>query len=517
MSLGFVHTPIRRAPAATGLEAARDAQEAFGPRRAPAAAFIALGKAQRRLEALLAGDALAVTTGQQPGLFTGPLFAVQKALTAAALADRLSEAWGRQVTPVFWVAGDDHDFAEVAACTVMGQDGSPERIVLRQREAGAALLPAFREPLGGDVVAALERLESVLPASEFRAGVVARLREAYRPERSVAEAFAAAMADLLADAGVVVLRGWDVGVKRTTGAVLLEALERAAELDDALAGDGARLRAAGLETPVPVGERLALVLVEGASGRDRLRLVEAGGFEGRRGGDRYDLAALSDLLARDPERLSANVLLRPVVEAALLPTVAYVGGPGELAYLPQAGPLFSALRVPRPVPVARLSGMLLDARTEKLLARLGLAPTDVGGPEQELAGRVLRDALPASAVAALAEARRAVGEAFAGLGREAAAVDPTLAGTVESARNQALSATSGIERRLVSALKRSNDTVLQQLARARAALWPGGAPQERVYALASFSSRFGPAALAVLDAAAHEHASGLLVGTGREA
>jgi len=510
MSLEFHPAARPIAADARVLAAVRDAQ---ATRQMPAGlrpAFLAVGRARANLDALLSGRALAVTTGQQAGLFTGPLYTVLKALTATALAERLSSAWQRPVVPVFWVAGDDHDFAEIARCEVIAQDGSLVTVRLRERAADAPMLPAFREMLGVDAEAALARLEALLPPSEFRPGVLAWLRAAYAPERSMAEAHAQAIAALLGEQGVVVLRGWSGDLKRAASGVLTGALRRAAELDGLLAREADRLRGAGQAVPVEVGNGLALVMVEGARGRDRLRITDGGGFVTRRSAEPFDLAALEGLLRDDPERLSANVLLRPVFEASVVPTVAYVGGPGELAYLPQAAPLFAALGVPRPVSVPRLSGFVVEARTRKTLDRFGLAVEALARPEQELAGDAAREALPASATEALEGLRAALEAGYAALGREAAALDRTLERPVETARNQALGATHEIEKKLVAAAKRANETALQQLLRARTALFPDGYPQERVYTAASYLARYGNAFLEMLRAAAGAHAGSLL-------
>jgi uncharacterized protein YllA (UPF0747 family) len=253
-------------------------------------------------------------------------------------------------------------------------------------------------------------------------------------------------------------------------------------------------------------------MVEAKSGRDRLRAEGASSFVTRRSGEAFDQAALERIVGHEPERLSANVLLRPVVEAYTVPTVAYVGGPGELAYLAQTGPLFAAFGLPRPVPVPRLSGMLVDARTDRTLERLGLAPGDLARPEHALAGAVLKEALPTPAAEALDGLRRALGDGFGALSREAAGIDKTLERTVESARNQALGATQEIEKKLLAALKRTNDTAFQQLARARTALFPDGDSQERVLTVASFTARYGGEVMEVIASAAHAHADRLLEG-----
>jgi uncharacterized protein YllA (UPF0747 family) len=326
----------------------------------------------------------------------------------------------------------------------------------------------------------------------------------------MAEACAVALAELLAPLGVVVCRGWDASLKRAAGPLVLEALRSARPLDEALAREAGRLRQAGVEPQVAVGEGMSLVMVEGEGGRDRLRMADAG-FVSRRSGERMALADLEAMVRTAPERLSANVLLRPVIEAHLLPTVAYVGGPAELGYLGQVAPVFAHLAVPRPVPTPRLSGYVVEAKVDRILERFALAPADFARTEGELASAIAREALPADAAAALGALRGALDERYAAVREAAIALERTLERPVETARNQAVHAVDEIEKRLVAALKRNNDTALQQLARARASLFPDGKPQERVLTAASYLARHGQLLMAMLHQAARDHVERLLV------
>jgi bacillithiol biosynthesis cysteine-adding enzyme BshC len=512
VSLRFAVSP--RAGIAGDLALAREQQ---AERRFPAvaaAALLAVDAAEAAKARLLAGDALAVTTGQQAGLFTGPLYTIHKALTTVALAQALGARWGCPVVPVFWVAGDDHDFAEIAHCTVVGVDGRAARIQLRARAPDAPLRPAYEEPVGPEGAAALEQLAGLLPISEFRDATLGWLSRHYGPDTSMAEAFAGALAEWLGPLGVVVCRGWHPELKRASAQVVLQAAREASALDQALAAQAERMREAGSEVPVEVGNGLSLIMVEDAAGsRDRLRIAGTG-FAARRSGTPYDLAAIERLLATEPVRVSPNVLLRPAVEAFLFPTVAYVGGPAELVYQEQAAPVFARLGVPRPVRAPRLSGTFVEAKVDKVLERHGLTLHDLARPEGELASQLVRADLPAGATAALAALRQAVTEGYAAFQAEAVAIDRTLEKPVENARNQALHGAQEVEKKLVAALKRASETTLQQVARARDSVAPGGTPQERVITLASFQSRHGPAVRDLVLDAARAHARALLEGAG---
>ena len=513
MSVRFLETPLA-AKAAGDRDAAARAQAARTRPGALAAALIAEGAASPNVPALLAPGALAVTSGQQAGLFTGPMYAVLKALSAAALAQEMSAVPAQEgdhegrpsgIVPVFWVAGDDHDFAEINHCHVTGADGRPVRIVLRERDASAKMLPAFREPVGPEGAAALAQLEAALPPGDARTETIGWLARHYTPDRSVAEAHARAMAELLAPYGVVVARGWSGELKRAAAGVMAAAAKDAQGIDEALAAHAAGMSSSGVGVPVPVGEGLSLLMVEGAQGRDRLK-VEDGRLVTRRGNEAFSHDDIARLLADDPERLSANVLLRPVVEAAVFPTVGYFGGPGELAYLEQTAPVFQRLGIPRPARLPRLSGMLVEAKVDKTLEKYGLAPADLAQSESALAGRIAREGLPPSMSDALAALRATITERYATVQAEVAKIDATLAKPAENARNQALMGSQEIEKKLVSALKRTAETAIAQVARARDQLYPDGQPQERVISTVSFLARHGRPVLDLLYAAARAHA-----------
>ena len=435
-------------------------------------------------ERLAAGEVLAITTGQQPALFTGPLYTVYKALSAVALAQRVERERGVPVVPVFWVAGDDHDFAEANHAAVLGRDGELVKIVLRERSHEAPQRPLFRELSGPEIRAALDALDAALPDSECKPDVRHWLEACYRPDANLADAGAEALQQLLGGRGLAVFRAHDRNAKRAAAPWILKALTE--RLPDGL-------------TPV---------MVEGQLGRDRL-LEDNGAFVTRRSSERFTRGQLESIAAETPERLSPNVLLRPVIEAALFPTLAYVGGPGEMEYLPEAAPLFSSLGVAPQAHVPRWSGVIIEARVDKILNKHGLTPADFAGQPGTLETRIAKAELPPELAQSLKALRDEVESRFARVSGEVQQLDPTLERTVQSARNAALAGTNEIEKKLVASLKRTQGTLVSQLARARAALMPDGKPQERVLTSVSFLARYGGTLLDQIDAEVARWAAGL--------
>ena len=469
----------------TPIRAAAEPIPAGKPRRVAPDVLAAILPGPGR-DRLANGEVLVVTTGQQPGLFTGPLYTVHKALSALALARRLEAERRVPVVPVFWVAGDDHDFAESNHAWVLGRDGEPVKIVLRERPQEAPQLPLFREPLGADIGVAFEALDAALPESECKPEVRQWLASSYRPDTNLADAGADALNRLLGARaeGLAIFRAHDRAAKRAAAPWLLRAL------DETLA-DG-----------------LTPVLVEGSMGRDRLR-PDGKDFVTRRSNERFSRSQLEQIAAETPERLSPNVLLRPVIEAALFPTVTYVGGPGEMEYLQDSAPLFAKLGVTPQARVPRWSGMIIEARIDKVLSKHGLAPADFLSPPGALESRVAQAELPPDLATTLEALRKDVESRYQRISGEVQLLDPTLERTVQSARNAALAGTNEIEKKLVASLKRSQGTVLGQLARARAALAPGGKPQERVLTVASFLARYSGTLLDEIDAEVARWAQGL--------
>lgn len=473
-----------------------------GPAAAGLAAAIVPGGGQTEPATTLATpNLLLVTTGQQAGLFTGPLYTVFKALSAAALAAVLEARWRRPVRALFWVPGDDHDFDEISRVHWLDQTGVRQTARLPPRSPDTPLRPMWREPLGPAVTDLLDRLIAHLPATPHRPGIAEWLTRHYRPEVTVAAAFAGAMAELLAPFGVVCLDSTHEVVKRAAAPLLVRAARESAELERLLAAEARRFLDRGELPPVETGDGATLLFLDDRHGRDRL-LREGNGFRTRRGGDRYTAADLETIAADSPTRLSANVLLRPIMESALLPTVGYVAGPGELRYLAMLPAVYQALGVPRQQPVPRWSGVIMEPHVERILGKFGATVEEVLHDFPGLERRVLRSHLPDDVPARLAEWVATADRLEQELASPLAGIDPTLAGPLASAHRQMVWAARDLERKALSRLRARETVELGQLERLRMALAPGGVPQERTLTLAPFLARHGPGLLAELHQAA---------------
>ena len=478
--------------AADWTDRVRATQRAFAGRewrRQLDGAIRAAGPAAERLDRVVRAEGIVVTTGQQPGLFGGPGYTWSKALSALALADAIEAATGVPAMPLFWAATDDADLAEAQTVWLAGDAGA---IAL----AGAATAPAGTPAAvvaQGDLTDALRALRtasgSLLDADLFRT-----VEQAYGdPAKPIGAAYIELLQALLAPLGIAVVDASHPAIRRAGAPLAHAVLRDAPAIADALARRSAEIRAAGFEPQVEEVPGLTPVFTydgDGAAKR-RVTIVEA--------------PHLAD--AHD-ESLGANVLLRPVVEAAILPTVAYVAGPGELAYFAQATALAEALGTRVPVAVPRWSATLVEPRMQRALDRLGIAPDALADPHA-VATALARAAMPAPLAAGLADARAAMGGAA---DRVAAADDTALlsAGVVEGFRTRVLHQLDRLERRAVAAVKRREARLMQDVAMVRGYFFPGGKRQERASTLLPTLIRHGRGTLLAMLTEARRHASRLV-------
>lgn len=450
---------------------------------APAAAVRA------RLERLVEEGGFFVTTGQQPGLFTGPLYSVYKALTAVRLADALEDVLGRPVVPLFWVASEDHDWREVDHTYTVGLSNELRRVALDDAsERGDR--PVHRVPMGEGINPVLEEFLSLFPDNDFKPSCARRLRSAYAPGNSLGEAFVQVLADWLGPLGMAFVDASSLPLKRASRTVFTAALDGATEQEALLRGTAGRLRAAGYHVQVPVLPGGVNLFFEGGSGRERVY----------RSGVNFRLRHSGELLARrrilaasdaDPRVLSPNVLLRPVVEGAVFPVVSYVAGPGEIAYFAQIRDLFEVCGIGMPVVHPRFSVTVIEPKIRKVLDKLDLSLQDLSRPFGELAGRVVQDDVPEGVRQALAGLRGGIGRGVEELSRAAATLDPTLKGPAKHVRTVAFDALEQMRRKIIHSLKREKRTRLRQLEKAQVHLHPRGGPQERSLNACYYLMRYG--------------------------
>lgn len=442
------------------------------------------------LEALARGAA-AVVTGQQVGLFLGPLYTIYKAASAVVLARQLAAETGAPVVPVFWLQTEDHDLVEIASVGVPGPAAC---------ETIAVPVPADNRisiahcALPAEIAGALERLADALGEGSLAHEHLERLRRHYRAGVPWSAAFAGVLAELFAPEGLVMIDPRDAALAPVVAPVHARALEDAGPIAAAMCARAAELTGAGAAVPVHVrpGAPLSFFHPDGPLG-PRVRLDAAGdGFAEVGSGRMHTQGALLAALREDPRRFSTSALLRPIVQDTLLPTVAYVGGPSEVAYFAQLGPLYRAHDRSPPLVVPRARFRVTDARTRRLLARLELAVQDVELPEEALLARLDRSG--PSGPDGREVSRRLLEPFVAAHGALATVLadgGPAIARALARTRGSVERAVTKLANKVERARLYADAERVDAIRRLRAMLAPGGAPQERVLGLAGLAARVG--------------------------
>ncbi|HUR32266.1 MAG TPA: bacillithiol biosynthesis cysteine-adding enzyme BshC [Vicinamibacterales bacterium] len=431
---------------------------------------------------------VAVLTGQQAGLFGGPLFTLLKALTALKLAAEVTRDHGVPAIAIFWIDAEDHDWNEVRSCTVFDASLTAHNISLPAQPAGEHA-PVATVHLDSTITAALDELEHILPPTEFRPALMADLRAAYAEGRGMADAFGRWMERVLGDRGLVVYDASDPATKPLAGHIFVSELSQPGETARLAAGAGAHLVQSGYHSQVHAqDDGMALFHLEG--GR---RAVRQQGGQFVVGDQTFTQSALVQKASDTPAAFSPNVLLRPIVQDTLFPTICYVAGPNELAYLGQLRDVYGRFGIPMPLMYPRASATLLDSAAMRFLAKYGL-PLEALQPQDESAlNQVLETQIPPAVEASFTQASKAIDTSMQAIVDAIPALDPTLEGATRSTLMRMQHDLQSLHNKMIQAAKRRDETLRRQYIRTRALAFPDGHAQERTIGFVSFLNQYGPA------------------------
>ena len=434
-------------------------------------ALTPLNQGNPSLATLAQPGTVAIVTGQQVGLFSGPAYTVYKALTAIKAARELA-ARGIPAVPVFWLATEDHDFAEVDHAWVFGPDHQPVKIRMAGPEQNGS------HPVGGiplrDVP--ITELRSALAGLPFADDAVAMVERAYQPGETMGSAFARMIGELFAPWGLLLIDPMQRAVREMAAPLMREVVERMPELIDALMVRSRELVDRGYHAQVLVDKTTSLAF-----------LLQ----DGQRIALRHQKSSTQELVQRAAD-LSPNALLRPVVQDYLLPTAAYIGGPAELAYLAQSQVLYGKLTGRQPAAFPRACFTLLDERSHKRMVRYGLNPTDLFGGEQALHDTIAARLVPERLRARLDHTRTAFSTALDALRGDLDHFDITLAAALGTSRRKIEYQVGKIARKTATQIMARDEQATRDAKSLNGLAFPEKHLQERLYSIVPFIAKFGP-------------------------
>ena len=459
----------------------------------------AWGASPKTLEniARFRSGACAAVTGQQVGLFGGPLFSLFKALTAVKLAEESTTA-GTDCVPIFWLATEDHDFDEVNHTAVLGSEGVLETLATPTQAPPDT--PVGRIPFGPEIDHLVQQAAALLGDSD----VTDWLKASYRSGETLGSAFARLFAILFAECGVILLDALDPDLHAISEPIYRAAIENAAVIDDALLQRGRELESAGYHQQVKVTPSSTLVFTFRDGARTPIHRRANGvpnSFDFLIGNDRISQPDVLARIASAPDQFSANVLLRPVIQDYLLPTIAYTGGSAEVAYFAQAAVVYEKLLGHVTPVIPRFSATLIEPKADRLLERYGLALPDLF--HDSLRERLAERVLPAELQSAFDRAGTNLDQCLASIRDAIAKLDATLVDAANRAGSKMQYQLEHLRASAARAEVRQSELLSRHADTLKYMLYPNKTLQEREVAGIYFLAKYGTDLLQQLYQAIH--------------
>ncbi len=442
------------------------------------------------IEILRNKNTVAVLTGQQTGLFTGPLYTIYKALSAVKLAERLTTE-GTPAVPMFWAATEDHDFDEVSNTFVISADGSEHEIKyeptsrIADSQVGSVLLD-------GSIKDKIRELMGEMPKTEFSDEVERMMSDAWIPGRGYGKAFLAQMAQIFRSFGLIFVDPQNAALKRLSAPIYESAIRSADEIAANVVSRSKALTAAGYHAQVLVEDDYFSLFWQTEGGvRTAIRKVGDGLYRSKADKREFVTEELLEIVASEPDRFSPGVMLRPVVQDYLFPTVCYFGGGAEIAYFGQNSAVYETLDRPVTPVLHRQSFTIIESRHQRTLDHLDLAFTDLfEGIESILPSLIERHISPDTA-RVFAEVEESINTELNRLGQNLSALDVTLSENLAKRRRKMIYHIAALRKKAYAAELRKSETINGRLRSAFSAVYPNGHLQERSVNIVTYLNNYG--------------------------
>lgn len=430
----------------------------------------------------LRSGACAVVTGQQVGLFGGPVFSIYKALSAVKLAQEARKL-GVDAVPIFWLATEDHDFEEVNQIQIPGADGKLETLLSGAQTKPDA--PVGTISFGPEIDQTVARATELLGDSDA-AKVV---NTCYRSGDNFGSAFAKLFTHLFSDFGVILLDGSDPELDRIAAPLYSAAIERAGEITQSILDRDAKLHAAGYHQQVKVTSSSTLLFAMRDGARVPIHQTKTGEF--LVGEDKVSRPQLLETVTKSPQSFSPNVLLRPVVQDYLLPTLTYVGGAAEVAYFAQATAVYESLANRNTPIVSRFSATLIEPKLKVLLDKYNVTIPEILEGTEVLRETIGARRLPPNLQNSFEKTTAAVESSMKAVRESLAELDKTLIESAENAESKMLYQINNLRARAARAELRHSEVIQRHAELISNSLYPGKELQERSFAGIYFLAKHG--------------------------
>lgn len=433
-------------------------------------------------------EACAVVTGQQVGLFSGPLYTIFKALTAIKLTESLNQNSPGCFVPVFWLASNDHDFTEIDHITLLDKENRIEDIKYR-RHSASLKIPVSKVVLSAEISNCIQQLKDLTHDSEFKPEILSQLSTAYQAGRSFVEAFAQWMTRLFKSYGLIFIDAAHPDLKDLGKDVFYTEIAQNSPSTQCALETSRKLTQKNYGTQIQLHEGiLNLFLVEDERNSIQFR---DGDYSIKGRAQTFKKDELLQLLEKQPHKFSPNVLLRPLYQDTLLPTVAYVGGLSEVAYFAQMKEVYEKFNLPMPIIYPRKSLTLIEKKVDKALKTYNLKVQDIWQNADAKINEIAKEKIPQSLDEAFQTTASHLDKDLKDVKQEILAFEPTLEKSVDLTIGKIHYQISLLEKKILKASKKQNTIITQRIHLAKSSLYPNQSLQERVFNITPFLMKYG--------------------------
>lgn len=451
------------------------------------AAFYGLGEeSEPLLEKLANPVSVAIVTGQQLGLYGGPLYTLFKIITAIQLAARYERELGIPAVPVFWLEGEDHDFEEIASAAFL-QGDDPIKVTYAPQNGSEAKKAIGRMVVSPEIEQTLSALEDVLQPTDFKDDLVALMRKAYAPGKTMLQAFVTVINAYVGEGNVLFVSPDDAKLKAFSSDLFKRELNDFATSSELLSSTSEKLPEGH---HVQVQTKPTNLFLHTENGRVAIDATETGFTT--RDGRNLALGELEQLLSEDPGQFSPNVVLRPLMQDTVLPTAAYVAGPGEVAYFAQFKSLYTWAGLQMPIIYPRASATIMEKRIDKIVDKFSLSVPAFAEQFDRLFRQVVIDSSDVDVEGAFKASSTHLHKAINEIKPVVEQVDRSLVKSSDALRNEMMKEWNRLKDRVLKAERQQQDVVKGQLYRASSNLFPFEIPQERALSPLYFLNKYGP-------------------------
>jgi len=440
------------------------------------------------IQKFIQDKACAVVTGQQVGLFSGPLYTIFKALTAIKLAESLNQTSLGCFVPVFWLASDDHDFAEINHIRLLDKENKVEDIKYKGHPVNLKT-PVSKIVLSTEISNCIQQLKDLTHDSEFKPEILSQLGTAYQAGHSFVEAFAQWMTRLFKSYGLIFIDAAQPDLKDLGKNVFYTEIAQNSPSTQCALETSRKLTQKNYSTQIKLHEGI-LNLFLGEDERDTIQFRDDDySIKGRPQTFKKD--ELLQLLENQPHKFSPNVLLRPLYQDTLLPTVAYVGGQSEVAYFAQMKEVYKGFNLPMPIIYPRKSLSLIEKKIDKALKTYSLKVQDIWQNADAKINKIAKEKIPRSLDIAFQTTASHLDRDLTDIKQETLVFEPTLEKSVDLTIRNIHHQIILLEKKILKASKKQNTIITQRIHLAKSSLYPNQHLQERVFNITPFLLKYG--------------------------